>query len=159
MTDKIIIKNCPHANLSDWATYSCRLYNPYLSEDKAIVKYGTCASNENCPYKQLARKTEECEKLKQDFFEMQDKFACEMQARLYHQSEWLKMSEQLQAEQQKVKELEEENEMNKVNALEFRKALLEIRTGCKETFTRSYETTQFKSLILKVLEEVIEDEK
>lgn len=93
--------NLPPANISGNITY--------------II--ARCNEQKDCYYKQLARKTEECEKLKQDFFEMQDNFACEMQARLYHQSEWLKMSEELQAEKQKVKELEEKLHFHEV--LEF----------------------------------------
>ena len=43
--------DCPHAHYSDSGNLCCRLYDPYLSEDKALVKYGTCGANTDCSYK------------------------------------------------------------------------------------------------------------
>ena len=44
---------CPHASATDWGSCSCKLYNPYETDDKKkLVQYGVCESNEDCIYKQ-----------------------------------------------------------------------------------------------------------
>ena len=54
--DKEKIIDCPHINFNDWGGYSCKLYNPNITDDKKkFVKYGTCESNDSCIYKQLKR--------------------------------------------------------------------------------------------------------
>lgn len=112
---------------------------------------------------QLARKTEECEKLKQDFFEMQDNFACEMQARLYHQNQWLKMSEELQAEKQKVAELEAEiANMRTLSIMidnnKYKQALEEIRVML-ETIMETNKNVPLQNNLAKILQkcEVLND--
>ena len=62
MTDKQIIYNCPHISHTDWGTYACKLYNP--RDKNCLVVGGNCDSNVGCPYKQLKRKEQECEELK-----------------------------------------------------------------------------------------------
>lgn len=52
MNNKKIIEDCSHISFTDWGVYACKLYDPYLSEEKSIVTRGTCAGNEHCPYKQ-----------------------------------------------------------------------------------------------------------
>lgn len=44
--------------------------------------------------KDFKAKTAECEELKESASIAEDNFACEIQARLYHQNEWLKFSEE-----------------------------------------------------------------
>ena len=61
MTDKQMIYNCPHISFTDWGTYACKLYNP--RDKNCLVKGGNCDSNISCPYKQLKRKEQECERL------------------------------------------------------------------------------------------------
>lgn len=86
------------------------------------ILYDKCNENPNCYFKQLACKTQECEQkdkellsnekiinklmkevdeLRQECEELkkratiaEDNFACEVQARLYHQNEWLKFSKE-----------------------------------------------------------------
>ena len=43
--------DCPHAHYSDSGNLCCRLFDPYVSEDKVLVKYGTCGANTDCSYK------------------------------------------------------------------------------------------------------------
>ena len=99
------------------------------------ILYDKCNENPNCYFKQLACKTQECEQkdkellsnekiinklmkevdeLRQECEELkkratiaEDNFACEVQARLYHQNEWLKFSkecEELKTQISKIKE-------------------------------------------------------
>lgn len=56
---------------------------------------GECRKRPDCYFKQLARKTQECEELKERVTIAEDNLACEIQARLYHQNEWLKFSKEV----------------------------------------------------------------
>lgn len=55
----------------------------------------------------LARKTQECEELKERATIAEDNFACEIQARLYHQDKWLKFSKEVDRYRKALEEIEE----------------------------------------------------
>lgn len=67
-----------------------------------------CKHNPDCYFKQLAHKTQECEELKERVTIAEDNFACEIQARLYHQNEWLKFSKEADRYRKALEEIEKE---------------------------------------------------
>ena len=84
-------------------------------------------------YKNLKEKEQECEELKKRATIAEDNFACEVQARLYHQNEWLKFSKECEelkkqletSEKWRIK-AESLNEKLELNNGRYRKALEEI---------------------------------
>ena len=109
-------------------------------EDVTGLKYcdgygDWCYLFPDCSFKQLARKTQECEQkdkellsnekiinklmkevdeLRQECEELkeratiaEDNFACEIQARLYHQNKWLKFSKEVDRYRKALEEIEE----------------------------------------------------
>lgn len=57
--------------------------------------------------KAIQRKEKECEELKERASIAEDNFACEIQARLYHQNEWLKFSKERDRYRKAIVEIEE----------------------------------------------------
>lgn len=82
---------------------------------------------------------QECEELKKRATIAEDNFACEVQARLYHQNEWLKFSKECEelkkelngSEKWRIK-AESLNEKLELNNGRYRKALEEIERELKE---------------------------
>jgi len=162
MTDKIMIDNvdvskCKYLinRFSDNTDYCCKYDNTLLK-----------CKGRDCYCKQLARKTEECEKLKEKlnpklknahcvYFEGQTglcrakefKRCNPVNCNLYTIDELstiLDLQQQLQAEQQKVKELEKDLEIAKINYANemdyqkmYKQAFEEIREVA-ENFENSY---------------------
>ena len=90
MTDKeqiiiddmeVLVQSCKFGQEGHCDCYSC------------TDRYPHCLDFPNCYFKQPQRKKQECEELKKRATIAEDNFACEIQARLYHQNEWLKFSE------------------------------------------------------------------
>lgn len=72
----------------------------YSKHREGYCGWYTPCEGDSCSYKldwaldQLKRKEQECEELKKRATIAEDNFACEIQARLYHQNEWLKFSKE-----------------------------------------------------------------
>lgn len=114
----------------------CALFYSELQSDKDELEYGpNCADNPNCHFKQLARKTEECEKYKKLFCDFKD-VNKQLGYKLIRLKEDIKRSppcvqgcevdceirklrQQLQAEKQKVEGLQKDNEELKERAKEL----------------------------------------
>ena len=60
---RLICPDCPHAHHSDSGSLCCSLYDPYVSENKALVQYGVCGANINCPYKKIISDKKEIDKI------------------------------------------------------------------------------------------------
>lgn len=71
MTDKIIINNIDVSNCVFLDKCSQSLCNGFRGDNSGFHQ-GHCIQNPNCYYKQLARKTEECEKYKQALEEIKE---------------------------------------------------------------------------------------
>lgn len=93
---------------------------------------------------------QECEKLKERASIAEDNFACEVQARLYHQNEWLKFSKECEKLKKQLKtsekwriNAESLNEKLELNNGRYRKALEEIekivKINCEEICGRKFE--------------------
>lgn len=81
----------------------------------------------------------ECEELKERASIAEDNFACEVQARLYHQNEWLKFSKECEKLKKQLKtsekwriNAESLNEKLDIKNTRYRKALEELREECEE---------------------------
>lgn len=85
----------------DIESYKLGVYDCDLNELQ-----GYCRCDNECYFKQLVRKTQECEELKERASIAEDNFACEIQARLYHQNEWLKFSEENDRYRKALEEIE-----------------------------------------------------
>lgn len=96
-----------------------------------------CEYNPECfckrVLKKLACKTQECEELKERASIAEDNFACEIQARLYHQNEWLKFSKECEELKKQLKtsekwriNAESLSEKLDIKNTRYRKALEEI---------------------------------
>lgn len=125
MTDKEIIIDGVNVAGCDMQCENgdCALYYAELNSDNTELVYGfNCSDNPNCYYKQLARKTKECERLKIQLMQKSeiDMFfntpvegwsdtpcdICEYKQILKDvKSESQAKTEELQAEKQRVKEV------------------------------------------------------
>lgn len=70
MDENFNLWECPHASATDWGSCSCKLYDPYITDDKKkLVKHGTCDSNVDCIFKQfimLEKRIRELDKLQNE---------------------------------------------------------------------------------------------
>lgn len=89
--------------------------------------------------KAIQRKEKECDELKERASIAEDNFACEIQARLYHQNEWLKFSKECEELKKQLKtsekwriNAESLNEKLDIKNTRYRKALEEIEQELKE---------------------------
>lgn len=106
--DGVDVSGCEYLKPYNYGTqFSCCCDNSKPSTPTRITGRGGCMYNLNCYYKQLARKTQECEELKERASIAEDNFACEVQTRLYHQNEWLKFSEENDRYLKALEEIEE----------------------------------------------------
>lgn len=96
--DGVDISRCEHWNIAT----QCELSQLPESSYKLL-----CKDNPDCYFKQLARKTQECEELKKRATIAEDNFACEVQARLYHQNKWLKFSKEVDRYRKALEEIKE----------------------------------------------------
>lgn len=83
----------------------CSLTGDHYGDNMKPCKF---IDEKSCYFKQLARKTQECEELKERVTIAEDNFACEIQARLYHQNEWLKFSKEADRYRKALEEIEKE---------------------------------------------------
>lgn len=126
MTDKIMIDGVDVSGC-DFYRFSgidntCGLYKNSEGDNLA-----DCDVFDTCLYKQLARKTEECERLKTEIIKGGGTLSDKVRAEVF-----TTLENELQAEKQKVKELEKELALFKTTSImidnnQYRTALKEIK--------------------------------
>lgn len=75
MTDKEIIINgvdVSKCEYRDWRNFCCCNNSKENEGEERVTGRGGCKYNPNCHYKQLARKEQECEELKETLIEIKD---------------------------------------------------------------------------------------
>ena len=135
---------------------------------KATGKYNTCGYDcgltQNCYYKQLKRKEQECEELKKIIDEAKNS-KLDLKSFLVGeaiQNEYEEQHDQLKAENKELKEeleeLKEENEYNEANAIEFKQTLTEIKEIAQYDVYTSHTDLCIKlNLVKKKISEVEND--
>ena len=111
-------------------------------KNTVLTKCPNCNSEYLTPkgielYEENQNLKQECEELKERASIAEDNFACEIQARLYHQNEWLKFSKECEELKKQLKtsekwriNAESLNEKLDINNTRYRKALEEIEEFC-----------------------------
>ena len=142
--DKNFNKNSTHENnqiIIDGCNVSgCSYYNPLGNYNCGGTK--KCSQWSNCYYKQLARKTQECEQIKEKYeaLKLENQEGYEIVAELKHECEELK-KELNGSEKWRIK-AESLNEKLSIEKYRYCKALEEIEKQCK-CYGRSKYTQEF----------------
>lgn len=96
-------------------------------------KSGYCKDNTNCLYKQLARKTQECEQKDKDIKYLikclDNSFKTQQDSELYWEKERKKLKTEKQQAEQKLEKIREYCNKYPQNSIGFKKNILQILDG------------------------------
>ena len=121
-------------------------YLPYCND-----KQGNCAFEPNCYFKQLARKTHECEELKEKYeaLKLENQEGYEIVAELKHECE--EQKKQLETSEEWRIKAESLNEKLELRNTRYRKAL-EIIEGMLQAIVETNKVYPLQSNLYKILD-------